>query len=162
MSDLPSAALRFRDAARRRGLDPDIRVTATMAHTAAEAATACDTSIAQIVKSLVFAGRDTGAPYLILVSGPNRVDEAAIRQYIGEELVRMEARRVRDLTGYAIGGIPPLGHSTSLATYMDADLLAFTEVFAAAGAPNALFAIDPNRLRDVTEATVISMTSSPA
>jgi prolyl-tRNA editing enzyme YbaK/EbsC (Cys-tRNA(Pro) deacylase) len=163
MLDIPPAASRFREAAERLGLSPDIRITAESARTAAEAAAACGSSIGQIVKSLVFAGRDSDRPYLLLVSGPNRVDEAGVRRQLGEELVRMEPRRVRALTGYAIGGIPPLGHVTTLATYMDEELLNFKEVFAAAGAPNALFAVDPRRLLEATAARVIAVaTDKPA
>ncbi len=157
MTDLPPAALRVADAARDLGLDVEVRVMPASTRTAADAAAACGTTVAQIVKSLVFAGAGTGKPYLLLVSGPNRVDEAGAAETIGEPLARMEARSVRDVTGFAIGGIPPLGHATPMATYIDQDLLGFAEVWAAAGTPSAVFRIDPARLRDAVGAIPIRM-----
>jgi prolyl-tRNA editing enzyme YbaK/EbsC (Cys-tRNA(Pro) deacylase) len=125
--------------------------------TAEEAAAACGVTVGQIVKSLVFAGADTGTPYLLLVSGKNRVNEAGAAGRIGEALKRPRAEAVRALTGYAIGGIPPFGHERPLATYIDADLLAYDIVWAAAGTPRAVFAVSPARLRDATGATVIAV-----
>ena len=92
--------------------------------TAEEAASACGVTVGQIVKSLVFSGADSGKPYLLLVSGANRVNEKGVAAHLGEKLKRPDADAVRALTGYAIGGIPPFGHATPLATYMDRDLLA--------------------------------------
>ncbi len=160
MTDLPAAALRVRDAAEAAGLSPDIRVMEVPTRTAAEAAAACGVEVAQIVKSLVFVGAETGKPYLLLVSGANRVDEDEVAGHLGERLARMEVRTVRELTGYAIGGIPPLGHDTPIASWMDADLLEHGEVFAAAGTPNTLFGVDPARLRAATGATVIRVTQA--
>jgi prolyl-tRNA editing enzyme YbaK/EbsC (Cys-tRNA(Pro) deacylase) len=164
MTDLPPAALRFADAARRAGIEPDVMVMEQSTRTAGEAAEACGASVAQIVKSLVFKGRMTGTPCLFLVSGANRVDEDTVAAHLGEPLGRMEVRAVRDLTGYAIGGIPPLGHATPVRTFMDEDLLTFTEVFAAAGTPNTMFSVAPDVLRQATAATVIGVkaVSAPA
>lgn len=120
--------------------------------TAEDAAAACGCTVDEIVKSLVFEGSRTGTAYLLLVSGPNRVDEAGMADVIGEPLRRMDGARVREVTGFAIGGIPPFGHATPLATYMDEALLRFERVWAAAGTPKAVFAIDPQALRRVTGA----------
>jgi prolyl-tRNA editing enzyme YbaK/EbsC (Cys-tRNA(Pro) deacylase) len=122
-----------------------------------EAAAACGCHVAQIVKSLVFAGAASGEPYLLLVSGCNRVDPAGIAAALGEALVRPDAAKVRAWTGFAIGGIPPFGHDRRLRTFLDRDLLAFETVWAAAGTPNAVFAADPAALAAATGARAIGM-----
>ncbi|GGE27557.1 cys-tRNA(pro)/cys-tRNA(cys) deacylase [Agaricicola taiwanensis] len=158
MTALPSAAVRFSEAARQAGIDPDVMVMEQSTRTAMEAAEACGASVAQIVKSLVFQGAQTKKPCLILVSGANRVDEETVAGHLGEPLGRMEVRAVRDLTGYAIGGIPPLGHATPIRTFMDEDLLRHGQVFAAAGTPNTMFSVAPEALRQATSAAVIRVT----
>jgi prolyl-tRNA editing enzyme YbaK/EbsC (Cys-tRNA(Pro) deacylase) len=124
MSDLKPASQRVAVAAAALGLDIRIVTHAQSTRTADEAAAACGCPVGAIVKSLVFQGKASGKPYLLLVSGANRVDEKAVAKLIGEPLKRPDAAYVRDLTGYAIGGIPPLGHDAQLATYFDRDLLA--------------------------------------
>ncbi len=157
MDQLPEACKRVEAAAHTLGLTIDIRLLAASTRTAEEAAVACGCGVAQIVKSLVFRGADTGKPLLLLVSGANRVDERGVASTVGEPLARPDARFVREATGYAIGGIPPFGHATPLATYIDRDLLQHSTVYAAAGTPNAIFALDPRRLAEATGATVIAM-----
>ncbi|MGE4247105.1 MAG: YbaK/EbsC family protein, partial [Parvibaculaceae bacterium] len=125
--------------------------------TAVEAAAACRCDVAQIVKSLVFRGRQSGKPFLLLVSGANRVDEEKAALHVGEPLARPDAHFVRDTTGYAIGGIPPFGHDVPVATYMDPDLLKFEVIWAAAGTPRTVIRLEPAALRDATGAKVIPM-----
>jgi prolyl-tRNA editing enzyme YbaK/EbsC (Cys-tRNA(Pro) deacylase) len=125
--------------------------------TAEEAAAACGVTVGQIIKSLVFLGAQSGKPYLLLVSGSNRVNETGIAAHLGEGVTRPDAAKVRDLTGYAIGGIPPFGHATALATFIDRDLLGYDVVWAAAGTPRAVFAVDPKKLQATLGATVISV-----
>jgi prolyl-tRNA editing enzyme YbaK/EbsC (Cys-tRNA(Pro) deacylase) len=125
--------------------------------TAAEAAAACGTSVAQIVKSLVFRKVTSGEPVLLLVSGKNRVDEAGIKTAIGDSLQRMDADAVREVTGFAIGGVAPLGSLKPLLTFIDADLMRFDSVFAAAGAPSAIFEVAPKGLAAATGATIIKI-----
>jgi len=158
MADLKPAAQRVKDALGAKGLDAQVRHMPQATRSAEEAAAACGCAIGQIVKSLVFRGAASGRPYLLLVSGANRVNEAAVAVLLGEALQRPDARTVRELTGFAIGGIPPLGHRAPLATYMDEALLAFAEVWAAAGTPDAVFPVAPDRLRVATEAHVIRVT----
>lgn len=153
--DLPAACRKVLDAARERGLAIEVRVMAETTRTAEEAAAACGCAVAQIVKSLVFTGKDSGADYLLLVSGANRVDEAGVAAHVGEPLERPRGAHVRAVTGFAIGGIPPFGHASALRTFIDEDLLAFPQVWAAAGTPNAVFAADPAAIRDATQAAVI-------
>jgi prolyl-tRNA editing enzyme YbaK/EbsC (Cys-tRNA(Pro) deacylase) len=154
---LPTSARKFAGAAAARGLAVTVHEMAASTRTAEEAAAACGVAVGQIVKSLVFTGAASGRPYLLLVSGANRVDEQAVAAQLGEALTRPDAARVRALTGYAIGGIPPFGHDATLPTYMDRDLLAFGVVWAAAGTPRAVFPVDPARLRDAIGAKVIAM-----
>lgn len=157
MQDLPPSAAKVAAAAASLGLPIAIRIMPATTRTAEEAAAACGTSVGQIVKSLIFEGSESGTPLLLLVSGKNRVDEKAVAARIGEGLKRPDAQRVRDITGFAIGGIPPLGHATALSAYIDPDLLAYEEVWAAAGTPNAVFPVDPNRLASAINATTLPM-----
>jgi prolyl-tRNA editing enzyme YbaK/EbsC (Cys-tRNA(Pro) deacylase) len=157
MVELPDASQRVAAAAATCGLVIEIKVLPTSTRTAEEAALACGCSVAQIVKSLVFRGAASGQPYLLLVSGANRVDELGIAGVIGEPLVRPDARFVRETTGYVIGGIPPFGHATQLKTFIDGDLLRHREVFAAAGTPQSIFACDPSQLAARIDATTIAV-----
>jgi len=152
MTDLPASAKRVADAAGAAGLAITIVEMPDSTRTAAEAAAACGCTPAQIVKSLVFAGATSGKPYLLLVSGENRVDEDGMAAFLGEPLARPNGRAVRDITGYAIGGIPPLGHTTPIPTVIDERLLDFDTVWAAAGTPRCVFSVDPARLAAATGA----------
>lgn len=154
---LKPAAQRVEAAARALGLDIRVRTMSQSTRTAEEAAAACACTVGQIVKSLVFRGKETGKPYLLLVSGANRVNEKAVARIIGEPLQRPDAQYVRDITGFAIGGIPPLGHASRLATYMDRELLQYEIVWAAAGTPESVFPVAPAELRDKAEAEVIEV-----
>lgn len=153
----PSAA-RVQEAARGLGLAIAVRDMPASTRTAEEAAAACGVGVGQIVKSLVFTGAQSGRPYLLLVSGKNRVNEKGVAAHLGETLARLDAAAVRALTGFAIGGIPPFGHATPLATYMDEELLSFDIVWAAAGTPRAVFCVDPKTLCAAVKATVIGVT----
>jgi prolyl-tRNA editing enzyme YbaK/EbsC (Cys-tRNA(Pro) deacylase) len=157
MADLKPAAQRVQDALRDKGLAAQVRHMGQATRSAAEAAAACGCSVGQIVKSLVFRGRASAKPYLLLVSGANRVNEQGIAAAIGEALRRPDADDVRAITGFAIGGIPPLGHATPLTTFMDAALLEHDVVWAAAGTPDAVFAIAPDRLATAADAKIISV-----
>ncbi len=145
-------------AAAQLGLDIAVREMAHPTRTAEEAALACGVTVGQIVKSLVFLGSTSGKPYLLLVSGSNRVNEKGVAAHLGETLTRPDAATVRDLTGYAIGGIPPFGHAAMLATSIDRDLLQYDVVWAAAGTPRAVFRVDPNKLQAATGAVIITVT----
>lgn len=156
-ADLPPASLRLLAAAEKLGLAITVHAMPGSTRTAADAAAACGTSVGQIVKSLVFRGAESHRPLLLLVSGSNRVDEIAAAATIGEPLARADARFVRDITGFAIGGIPPFGHDTALKTWFDKDLLAYSEVWAAAGTPHTVFPIAPQSLFQATGARLITL-----
>jgi prolyl-tRNA editing enzyme YbaK/EbsC (Cys-tRNA(Pro) deacylase) len=152
------AIQRVRDAAARKGVTLDIHVFDASTHTAEEAAATVDAELGQIVKSLVFVTpADDGRlePMLCLVSGPNRVDLARLAAVTGERDVRRAtAREAQELTGFSIGGIPPIGHARPIRTVMDPDLTKFPVVWAAAGTQTAVFPVPPGTLRVLSNATV--------
>jgi prolyl-tRNA editing enzyme YbaK/EbsC (Cys-tRNA(Pro) deacylase) len=156
---LPPSAEGVRVAAARLGIAVSIREMPQSTRTAEEAAAACGCRVGQIVKSLVFAGAASGEPYLLLVSGQNRVDQAGVATAIGEVLDRPDAARVRAWTGFSIGGIPPFGHDQPMRTFIDRDLLTYDMVWAAAGTPSAVFAADPRALAAATDAVTIRITA---
>jgi prolyl-tRNA editing enzyme YbaK/EbsC (Cys-tRNA(Pro) deacylase) len=125
--------------------------------TAVEAAEAAGCEVGQIVKSLVFRLQPTNEPVLVLVSGPNRVHEKHLGLLLGGSLERADADYVREISGFAIGGVPPVGHKQSLNTYVDEDLLKYETVWAAAGTPNAVFEINPHELVRICSAIVLSV-----
>jgi prolyl-tRNA editing enzyme YbaK/EbsC (Cys-tRNA(Pro) deacylase) len=118
--------------------------------TAAEAAAAIGCEVAEIAKSLIFRAEPSGRAVLVIASGANRVDERKVGALVGEKIVRADADFVRDKTGFAIGGVPPLGHAEPLLTLIDESLGAFAEIWAAAGAPNAVFRLTPADLVRLT------------
>lgn len=131
------------------GFEVRPRTFAVPTRTAEEAAAAIGVGVAQIVKSLVFLA--DGSPVVALVGGANRLDEVKLAAVAGAaEARRATAAQVREATGYAIGGVPPFGHAAPLPTFVDADLLAHEVVWAAAGTPEANFAIGPAELVRIT------------
>jgi prolyl-tRNA editing enzyme YbaK/EbsC (Cys-tRNA(Pro) deacylase) len=157
MTALPPAAQRVQDAADALGLGIRVEIMPVATRTAEEAAAACKCTAGQIAKSLVFKGKDSGKAYLLLVSGANRVDEAVAAVTLGEAITRPDAAFVREQTGFAIGGVSPVGHVPTLVPYIDADLLQYETVWAAAGTPNSIFAVSPAKLRDATGAVVMKV-----
>ncbi|MDY8109100.1 YbaK/EbsC family protein [Fulvimarina sp. 2208YS6-2-32] len=153
MTDAPHpAVMRVVADAQSKGIKAKIIHTEATARSAEDAAKALSVSVGEIVKSLVFKGRDSGKPYLLLVSGDNRVDEATVGALLGETLTRPDADFVREATGFAIGGVSPFGATREIATYMDEDLFRFASVWAAAGTPNDVFEVVPLQLRSATKA----------
>lgn len=154
---LPEAALRVQRALAQHGVTASVRELPASTRTAQEAAAAIGCAVSQIVKSLVFRTA-SGSPVLVLASGSNRVDEAAVAAALGESIAKGDADFVRDRTGFAIGGVPPLGHSTALLTLIDEDLLRHAEVWAAAGTPHAVFPVAPAQLATSTGGRVMQVT----
>jgi prolyl-tRNA editing enzyme YbaK/EbsC (Cys-tRNA(Pro) deacylase) len=163
--DVHPATQRVLDAAARKGMTLEVRVFPEGTHTAADAAAAVGAELGQIVKSLVFVAPDEdGAlePIVCLVSGPNRVDVARLAAITGEPGIRRAtAREANELTGFVIGGIPPIGHSRPVRVIMDPDLGRFRIVWAAAGTAIAVFPIAPGALRDLANATVAPIAEEP-
>ncbi len=152
MTDQPlkDGARRVQAALAARGCDFEVREFPAGTRTSAEAAAAIGCALGQIAKSLVFRARRSGRPVLVIASGANRVDEKAVSALIGERIGRADADFVRETTGFAIGGVPPIGHQAPLLTVIDRDLLAFQEIWAAAGTPNAVFRLTPQDLVALT------------
>lgn len=123
--------------------------------TAIDAARAVGCEVGQIVKSLVFVA--AGRPVVALVSGANRLDERRLGEAAGEPVTKADAAIARAATGYAIGGVPPFGHATEIPVFMDRDLLGYDVVWAAAGRPDSVFEIQPDRLRELSKATVVDL-----
>nr|WP_144860809.1 YbaK/EbsC family protein [Mesorhizobium sp. J18] len=137
---------RVREAAARAGLPIEVKRMGESTRTAEEAARQCGCEVSQIVKSLVFQGGQSSKLYLFLVSGSKQLDVDKASALAGEKLLRADPRRVRDETGFAIGGVAPIGHLTGMTCFADESLLKHPVVWAAAGAHDAVFAAEPKHL----------------
>lgn len=115
--------------------------------TAADAAAAVGCALDQIVKSIIFRGKDSGACLLFLTAGGNRIDPDRAGAIAGEPLGKADAGQVRAETGFAIGGVAPIGHLQPIRSFWDPRLDDFDEVWAAAGTPRHVLALAPGRLR---------------
>ena len=125
--------------------------------TAQEAAERAGCELGQIVKSLIFKGKVSGKPILVLTSGANRVDEKRISGYASEAISRADADFVRTVTGFAIGGVPPIGHIQKMETWLDEDFLQYKTIWAAAGTPNAIFELATDDLKKMTDGKVVQV-----
>ncbi len=156
---LSATAQKVQDMLAARGFECRVIEFAESTRTAQEAADRAGCQLGQITKSLIFKGKQTGKPILVLTSGANRVNEKLISSYAGEPIGRADADFVRSVTGFAIGGVPPLGHAQSMETYLDEDLLQYPTIWAAAGTPNAIFELTPGALLEMTAANVARVKS---
>jgi prolyl-tRNA editing enzyme YbaK/EbsC (Cys-tRNA(Pro) deacylase) len=159
MDELSGTAGRFAEELRQRGVSSQVIEMPESTRSAAEAAAAIGCDIAQIVKSLVFRVVERDEPVLVLASGADRVDEARLSELAGP-IERAPANFVRARTGFAIGGVPPVGHLEPLETYLDEHLLDHEVVWAAAGTPRAVFAIGPRELVQIASARVVSVAAA--
>ncbi len=157
MSVTRSSVQKVRDALLALGCEPEVVEFTESTRTAEDAAARVGCDVGQIVKSLVFQGKESGKAILILTSGKNRVDIKRIRDHAGEKIGRANPDFVRERTGFAIGGIPPLGHLHPIETYVDEDLLVFDELWAAAGTPNSVFRMDSDMLPQMTGGKIIAV-----
>jgi prolyl-tRNA editing enzyme YbaK/EbsC (Cys-tRNA(Pro) deacylase) len=158
VTELKAAEQRVAAALERHGLPGKVIVLEQLATTAQMAADALGVEVGRIVKSLMFKGKDSGKPYLLLVSGANRVHEKRAGRQIGEMLERSDADFVKQHTGFSIGGVSPFGHPAPLATYLDQDLFRYDTVWAAAGDPRSVFEVSAGDLERTTGATRIDVT----
>jgi prolyl-tRNA editing enzyme YbaK/EbsC (Cys-tRNA(Pro) deacylase) len=147
---LPSSAGKVQAALQARGLECQVVEFAQTTRTAREAAQAIGCQVEQIAKSLVFRGRQSGKPVLVIASGINRVDETGLAGLLGEPVEKPDAEYVLQQTGFVIGGVPPLGHTYSIRTVLDEDLLQHSEIWAAAGTPFTVFRLTPADLLAIT------------
>lgn len=149
---------RVREALARYGLKTEIREFDTSTRTSADAAAAIGCTVAQIAKSVIFRAKGANQPVLVIASGINRVDEKKLEAALGDKVDRADAEFVRAATGFAIGGVAPVGHTGPVRIFIDADLDQFDEIWAAAGSPNAVFRLTPADLRRITGGQVITVT----
>ncbi|MHC1781254.1 MAG: YbaK/EbsC family protein [Anaerolineaceae bacterium] len=157
MSPLPPDAHRFQAALRNRGYTFEVVVFDQTTHTSKEAAAAIGCSLSQIAKSLVFRLAPSGRPLLVIASGPNRVNDAALAEKLGETLEKADPEFVLRASGYAVGGVPPSCHTQPLETLIDEDLLKHDLIWAAAGTSNAVFPLTPAELVKLTGGQVMSI-----
>ncbi len=154
---LSKSAQNVQDALNKKGIHTTVVELPASTRTAQDAAQAIGCTINQIVKSLIFKTKNGNIPILVLASGPNRVNESMIEAAVGEKITKADADFVRDVTGFAIGGIPPVGHKQTIKTFIDKDLMQLEELWAAAGTPNAVFSLTKNDLQSLTDGTLIAI-----
>ena len=155
--ELRPSAQKVRQALHALGLACEIVQMHAMTRSAEDAARAVGCRVAQIVKSLIFEGRQSHQPILVAASGVNRVNENTLERHVSEPVKMANADYVREKTGFAIGGVPPVGHPNPLNTFIDEDLLQHEVIWAAAGTPHAVFKLTPEQLKMITHGTVISV-----
>jgi prolyl-tRNA editing enzyme YbaK/EbsC (Cys-tRNA(Pro) deacylase) len=154
---LSKSARRVQDALDKQGKAFQVMELPDSTRTAVEAAQAVGCQLGQIVKSLVFKAKRSSRPVLVIASGANRVDERKIEALIGEPLGKANADFVRSSTGFAIGGVPPVGHDKEMPVFIDNDLLQYDEVWAAAGTPHAVFRLEPQDLQSMTGGELVEI-----
>jgi len=134
------------------GIDTRVVEFEQPTRTSADAAAAIGCSVAEIAKSIVFRGQKSGRAIIVVASGDNRISEAKVAESVGEPLLRADGDFVRTATGYAIGGVAPIGHSQPVTLLLDEDLRRFQTIWAAAGTPFSVFPLSPDQLRALTGA----------
>jgi len=140
------------------GLECTVLELATSTRTATDAASSIGCNLSQIVKSLIFKTKDTCRPVLVLAAGSNKVNEKQITSYVGETIVKADADFTKEVTGFAIGGVPPIGHRNKIdLIFIDQELMSFDNVWAAAGTPNAVFCINSKDLLSLTNGRIIEL-----
>jgi len=157
MTTLSPSAQKIQDLLNSLGYNFTVIEHVESTRTAQEAAERAGCELGQIVKSMIFKGNDSSKPILVLTSGANRVDESRISGYAGESIGRANADFVRTVTGFAIGGVPPVGHVQKMETYIDEDFLQYPTIWAAAGTPNAIFELPTEALQKITDGKVVGV-----
>lgn len=158
--DLSSSARRVQETLRALGFSHHVVELAQSTRTAAEAARAVGCEVGQIAKSLVFKGTVTGRGILVMADGASRVDERTLGMAVEEPVERADPDFVRERTGFAIGGVPPVGHREPLEVLLDRGLLSHSTIWAAAGTPRAVFRLTPQELLEMTSARLVDVTRS--
>lgn len=155
--ELSSSAQKIQDFLAKSGFQLQVVELPASTRTAVEAAQAIGCEVGQIVKSLIFKAKRSQQPVLVVASGSNRVNEKRIEAQIGEPLGKADAEFVRSKTGFAIGGVPPLGHHSPIQTFIDQDLFNYKEIWAAAGTPHAVFQLTPQILHELTGGQILEI-----
>lgn len=155
---LAKAAQVVQNVLQNHGLVCQVKEFSSSTRTAQDAAASIGCDVAQIIKSLIFKTADSHQPVLVLVSGPNRVNEKVIESYVGEKIMKADADFVRDVTGFAIGGVPPIGHKQQIdLVFVDQDLLSFDNIWAAAGTPNSVFNLSSKDFVKIISGKIINL-----
>lgn len=154
---LSSSAQKVQRALEALGLSLQVIEMPDSTRTAQEAAQAVGCQVGQIVKSLVFKTKRSQRPVLVVASGQNRVNEKKLESLLGEPLGKADADFVRENTGYAIGGVPPVGHVQQIETFVDKDLFQYESIWAAAGTPRSVFCLTPDDLVRMTGGKVVDI-----
>jgi prolyl-tRNA editing enzyme YbaK/EbsC (Cys-tRNA(Pro) deacylase) len=158
---LSASAQKVQEALKERGTDLKVIEFIESTRTSAEAAERVGVQVGQIAKSLIFQGKTSRKPVLVIASGANRVDEKKVAALLGEKISRADPEFARAATGFVIGGIPPLGHAQALVTLIDRDLFQYEVLWAAAGTPNAIFELTPAQLEALTGGTIADLREEP-
>jgi prolyl-tRNA editing enzyme YbaK/EbsC (Cys-tRNA(Pro) deacylase) len=152
---LSPSARRVQEVLENLGIGGRVTEMSTTTRSAQDAARAVGCEVGQICKSLVFKGASSHKGILVVASGANRVNEKELSRLLGEPILKADADFVRQATGFAIGGVPPVGHPEPLAVFIDEDLLRYAEIWAAAGTPQAVFKLTPQELQRITGGQVV-------
>ncbi|RKX82904.1 MAG: YbaK/EbsC family protein [Spirochaetes bacterium] len=155
--NLSSSAKKVQETLKGFGVSLEVAELPDSTRTSSEAAAAIGCRVEQIAKSLVFRAKESNFPVLVIASGINRVDEKKLKALIGEPVGKADAEYVRENTGFAIGGVPPVGHKKKIKTYIDEDLFQYETIWAAAGTPHAVFRLNPNELLKITGGMPVSI-----
>jgi len=154
---LNTSSQRVQDALDAAGVQCTVVELSESTRTAQEAADAVGCSVGQIVKSLVFRAKQSGRGVFIAAGGANRVNEKRIKEYLGESIERATPEFVREMTGFAIGGVSPVAHLQPMECFIDQDLFAFDVIWAAAGTPNTVFRLTPADLQALIGGRVVAI-----
>ena len=154
---LSASAKKVQDALKSLGISCQVVELPSSTRTAQEAADSVGCEVGQIVKSLIFKAKETERAILVVASGSNRVNEKKLSEWMSEPVGRADADFVREKTGFAIGGVPPLGHAEPLVTFIDEDLFEYETIWAAAGTPRAVFKLTPDELKQMTGGKTVSV-----
>lgn len=156
--EFSSSTQKVQDALQALGYTSRVVELSDSTRTAQEAAHAIGCQVGQIVKSLIFRSKYSGTPFLVVASGSNRVNEQRLSDLVSEPIEKADAEFVRQHTGFAVGGVPPLGHVEQLKTFIDEDVLQYEVLWAAAGTPHAVFQLTPSDLQAMTGGQVVAIT----
>jgi prolyl-tRNA editing enzyme YbaK/EbsC (Cys-tRNA(Pro) deacylase) len=154
---LSSSAQRVQSALNEHNLELRVVELPGSTRTSQEAADTIGCEVSQIAKSIIFRGKESGTPILVIASGENRVGERKLKSVVGEKVEKPDAEFALEETGFAIGGIPPVGHKNDIVTYIDEDLMDHKIIWAAAGTPNAVFSLTPQELLEITNGEIIDL-----
>ncbi len=155
MEDLSPLTQRVRQVLEGLDIGFELRQFEESTRTSQDAADTIGCDVGQIAKSIAFSSGSR--PVLVIASGRNRIDLKKVEQELGESIAMMKPEQVKEVTGFAVGGVPPVGHNTSMETFIDQDLMGFDIVWAAAGTPNSIFSVKSPDLARITSGRVIDL-----